>query len=107
LNFTPDAICVGGMLLAGGALALLAQLAAMLQPAIGAGQLAVCLWMLGLGIGSFVTPNNASILQSVVPQRRGIANGVRSTLQNTGIMMGTAVAMAKLPYSSQLAARSS
>lgn len=99
----PDVICVGGMLLAGGALALLA---AVLQPAIGAGQLAVCLWMLGLGIGSFVTPNNASILQSVVPQRRGIANGVRSTLQNTGIMAGTAltlsVALANLPYSSQL-----
>lgn len=99
---TPDVICVGGMLLAGGALALLA---AVLQPAIGAGQLAVCLWMLGLGIGSFVTPNNASILQSVVPQRRGIANGVRSTLQNTGIMAGTAltlsVALANLPYSSQ------
>ena len=101
-RFTPDAICVGGMLLAGGALALLA---AALQPAIGAGQLAACLWMLGLGIGSFVTPNNASILQSVVPQRRGIANGVRSTLQNTGIMAGTAltlsVAMANLPYSAQ------
>lgn len=98
----PDVICVGGMLLAGGALALLA---AVLQPAIGAGQLALCLWMLGLGIGSFVTPNNASILQSVVPQRRGIANGVRSTLQNTGIMAGTAltlsVALANLPYSSQ------
>ena len=102
-RFTPDAICVAGMLLAGGALALLA---ALLQPAIGAGQLAVSLWMLGLGIGSFVTPNNAWILQSVVPQRRGIANGVRSTLQNTGIMVGTAftlsVATAKLPYSAQL-----
>jgi EmrB/QacA subfamily drug resistance transporter len=102
-RFTPEAICVAGMLLAAGALALLA---ATLQPAIGAGQLAACLWMLGLGIGSFVTPNNASILQSVVPQRRGIANGVRSTLQNTGIMMGTAlalsVAMAGLPYGSQL-----
>jgi EmrB/QacA subfamily drug resistance transporter len=102
-RFTPEAICVAGLLLAAGALALLA---AMLRPAIGAAQLAACLWMLGLGIGSFVTPNNASILQSVVPQRRGIANGVRSTLQNTGIMMGTAlmlsVAMARLPYSAQL-----
>ncbi len=102
-RFTPEVLCVAGMLIAAGALALLA---AMLQPAIGTGQLAACLWMLGLGIGSFVTPNNASILQSVVPQRRGIANGVRATLQNTGIMMGTAltlsVAMAQLPYSSQL-----
>jgi len=64
-----------------------------------------CLLMLGCGIGSFVTPNNASILQSVRPQRRGIANGVRSTLQNAGIMVGTAltlgVAMAQLPEDSQ------
>lgn len=101
-RFRPESICVGGMLLAACALALLAVL---LRPAIGAAQLSMCLWVLGLGIGSFVTPNNASILQSVVPQRRGIANGVRSTLQNTGIMVGTAltlsVAMAGLPSGAQ------
>ncbi|MDQ0586498.1 EmrB/QacA subfamily drug resistance transporter [Variovorax paradoxus] len=101
-RFRPESICVGGMLLAGCALALLA---ALLQPAIGTVQLSLCLWMLGLGIGSFVTPNNTSILQSVVPQRRGIANGVRSTLQNTGIMVGTAltlsVALAQLSSGSQ------
>jgi len=83
----------------------LAMLAALLQPTIGAVQLSLCLWLLGLGIGSFVTPNNASILQSVLPRRRGIANGVRSTLQNTGIMVGTAltlsVAMAGLPSGAQ------
>jgi EmrB/QacA subfamily drug resistance transporter len=97
-----ESICVGGMLLAACALALLAVL---LRPTIGAMQLSMCLWVLGLGIGSFVTPNNASILQSVMPQRRGIANGVRSTLQNTGIMIGTAltlsVALAQLPSGSQ------
>ncbi|WPH23593.1 DHA2 family efflux MFS transporter permease subunit [Variovorax paradoxus] len=101
-RFRPESICVAGMLLAGCALALLA---ALLQPAIGAVQLSLCLWVLGLGIGSFVTPNNTSILQSVAPRRRGIANGVRSTLQNTGIMIGTAltlsVAMAQLPSGSQ------
>ncbi|MGO4607392.1 MFS transporter [Variovorax sp. 2RAF20] len=101
-RFRPESICMAAMLLAAGALALLA---ALLQPAIGAGQLAMCLLMLGCGIGSFVTPNNASILQSVRPQRRGIANGVRSTLQNAGIMVGTAltlgVAMAQLPEDSQ------
>jgi len=101
-RFRPESICVAGMLLAGCALALLA---ALLQPAIDAVQLSLCLWVLGLGIGSFVTPNNTSILQSVAPRRHGIANGVRSTLQNTGIMIGTAltlsVAMAQLPSSSQ------
>lgn len=101
-RFRPESICVAAMLLAGCALALLA---ALLQPTISAGQLAVCLLMLGWGIGGFVTPNNASILQSVRPQRRGIANGVRSTLQNAGIMVGTAltlsVAMMQLPEGSQ------
>jgi EmrB/QacA subfamily drug resistance transporter len=101
-RFRAESICVGGMLLAACALAMLA---ALLQPTIGAVQLSLCLWVLGLGIGSFVTPNNASILQNVIPQRRGIANGVRSTLQNTGIMMGTAltlsVAMAQLSSGSQ------
>jgi EmrB/QacA subfamily drug resistance transporter len=101
-RFKAESICVGGMLLAACALALLAVL---LRPTIDAVQLSVCLWVLGLGIGSFVTPNNASILQSVVPQRRGIANGVRSTLQNTGIMVGTAltlsVALAGLPSGAQ------
>jgi EmrB/QacA subfamily drug resistance transporter len=101
-RFRPESICAAAMLLAACALALLGTL---LQPAIGAGPLAACLLLLGWGIGGFVTPNNASILQSVRPQRRGIANGVRSTLQNTGIMVGTAltlsVAMAQLPDGSQ------
>lgn len=102
-RFRPEPICMGGMLLAGCALA---SLSALLRPTISAGQLTVCLLMLGLGIGGFVTPNNASILQSVGAQRRGIANGVRSTLQNAGIMLGTALAlsmaMAKLPRAAQL-----
>lgn len=101
-RFSPESVCVCGMLLAGCALAMLA---ALLRPEIGAAQLAACLWVLGLGIGSFVTPNNTSILQNVQPQRRGIANGVRSTLQNTGIMVGTAlalsVALARLSPGSQ------
>ncbi|MDP9603459.1 UNVERIFIED_ORG: EmrB/QacA subfamily drug resistance transporter [Variovorax paradoxus] len=101
-RFSPESVCVCGMLLAGCALA---ALAALLRPEIGAAQLSACLWVLGLGIGSFVTPNNASILQNVQPRRRGIANGVRSTLQNTGIMVGTAlalsVALARLAPGSQ------
>lgn len=101
-RFSPESVCVSGMLLAAGALAMLATL---LRPEIGALQLSLCLWALGLGIGSFVTPNNALILQTVTSQRRGIANGVRSTLQNTGIMVGTAlalsVALARLSPGSQ------
>lgn len=89
-RFRAESLCVGAMLLAACALAFLA---ALLRPAIGAVQLSICLWGLGLGIGSFVTPNNASILQSVAPLRRGVANGVRATLQNTGIMVGTALAL--------------
>jgi EmrB/QacA subfamily drug resistance transporter len=89
-RFRAETLCVGAMLLAGCALAFLG---ALLRPEMGGMQLSIGLWALGLGIGSFVTPNNASILQSVAPVRRGIANGVRSTLQNTGIMVGTALAL--------------
>ncbi|MNW01823.1 hypothetical protein D3C71_1975200 [compost metagenome] len=30
---------------------------------------------------------------SVTPQRRGIANAIRSTMQNTGLVVGTALAL--------------
>lgn len=72
------------------------------------------LWMtpallcVGIGNGLFLTPNNSAIMQSVRPARRGIANGVRSALQNTGFVLGTAlmlsIATAPLSRDSQQAA---
>jgi EmrB/QacA subfamily drug resistance transporter len=48
----------------------------------------------GFGFGFFLTPNTTSIMAAVAPQRRGIANGVRSMLQNTGFVVSTALALA-------------
>ena len=41
-----------------------------------------------------MTPNTTSIMGGVEPGRRGIANGVRSMLQNTGYVVSTAMSLA-------------
>ncbi len=55
--------------------------------------MAVGLFLVGMGNGLFLTPNNSEIIQGVRPARRGIANGIQSALQNTGLVMGTALAL--------------
>lgn len=56
----------------------------------------------GAGAGLFRSPNLSSIMGSVPPERRGIANGVRSTIWNSSIALSIPLAMAlmtmALPY---------
>jgi len=40
--------------------------------------------LLGLGMGMFSAPNTASIMNSVPPEYRGVASGMRATFQNAG-----------------------
>lgn len=98
-------LCTAGMLLAACGLA---GLTFFLSPDVDATKLGASLLLFGVGIGIFVTPNNTAILRSVGTERRGIANGVRSTLQNAGFVIGTAltlsIATAPLPPSAQRAA---
>lgn len=42
------------------------------------------LFMMGAGMGMFAAPNVTAIMNSVAPQMRGVASGMRATLQNTG-----------------------
>jgi len=42
------------------------------------------LFVMGLGSGTFFSPNMASIMNSVPPEHRGAASGMRATLQNCG-----------------------
>ncbi|MGB3071635.1 MAG: DHA2 family efflux MFS transporter permease subunit [Ottowia sp.] len=51
------------------------------------------LGLVGLGTGMFQTSNNSVIMVSVVTARRGIANAVRSTLQNAGMVVGAALGL--------------
>jgi len=71
----------------------LVLLAGLLQPGISPWLLGAGLALIGLGTGLFLTSNNSAIMVSVTPQRRGIANAIRSTMQNTGLVVGTALAL--------------
>jgi len=49
---------------------------------------AIALFVMGLAMGMFASPNTASIMNSVPPDHRGSAAGMRSTLQNSGSTIG-------------------
>ena len=52
---------------------------------------AAIIFSMGIGMGMFSSPNIASIMNSVPPQNRGAAAGMRSTLMNTGSSIGTSI----------------
>jgi len=54
------------------------------------------LWLLIVGIGSgmFNSPNTAAMMGSVQPERRGVAAGARTMLQNTGAVVSIAFVVA-------------
>lgn len=44
----------------------------------------VILLLAGIGMGMFAAPNTTAIMNTVPPEHRGAASGMRATLQNTG-----------------------
>ncbi|MDG7000368.1 MAG: MFS transporter [Nitrososphaerota archaeon] len=52
---------------------------------------ALVIFTMGMAMGMFSSPNTASIMNSVPPEHRGAASGMRSTLQNTGTTVGLGV----------------
>jgi EmrB/QacA subfamily drug resistance transporter len=56
--------------------------------------IAAALFLVGLGVGLFMTPNTSALMSRVPATRRGIANAIRSTLQNAGYLFSTAIALA-------------
>jgi len=54
-------------------------------------QFAIIIFVMGLGGGMFAAPNTASIMNSVPPDDRGAASGMRATLQNTGQTVSLAI----------------
>lgn len=61
--------------------------------------------VIGSGVGLFMTPNTTSIMSSVSAERRGIANGLRSMMQNMGFVVGTALSLAIVTAPLDLLAR--
>ena len=45
---------------------------------------ALMLFMMGSGMGMFAAPNVTAVMNAVPPHLRGVASGMRSTMQNTG-----------------------
>ncbi len=45
--------------------------------------MAVLMLLIGMGMGMFAAPNTTAIMNSVPPQHRGAASGMRATFQNT------------------------
>jgi EmrB/QacA subfamily drug resistance transporter len=52
---------------------------------------ALIIFMIGIGQGMFSSPNTSSIMGSVPPEQRGVASGMRSTLQNSGTIVSLGV----------------
>jgi EmrB/QacA subfamily drug resistance transporter len=57
-------------------------------------QSALWLALVGIGSGMFNSPNTAAMMGTVPPQRRGIAAGARTMLQNTGAVLSIAFVLA-------------
>jgi MFS family permease len=54
-------------------------------------EFAFILFAMGLGGGLFASPNTVSIMNSVPPEHRGAASGMRATLQNLGQTVSLAI----------------
>jgi len=77
-----------GMLLLAAGLLLLAALA----PSASLGALAAALGLVGLGVGTFVSPNNSALMGAAPRNRQGIASGVLATARNVGMVLGVGLA---------------
>jgi MFS family permease len=84
------ALAAWGMLVTAAGLALMMTL----QPDSSYWQSSVLLLTVGIGSGLFNSPNTAAMMGAVPPQRRGIAAGARTMLQNTGAVVSIAFVMA-------------
>ena len=84
------ALAVGGMLVGALGLALMTTL----QPESPYWQSSVWLLLVGIGSGMFNSPNTAAMMGTVPANRRGIAAGTRTMVQNTGAVISIAFVMA-------------
>jgi EmrB/QacA subfamily drug resistance transporter len=83
-------------LAAAGMLVTAVGLAAMTTLQAGSGYAASMVWLFVVGIGSgmFNSPNTAAMMGTVPAERRGIAAGARTMLQNTGAVISIAFVLA-------------
>ncbi|MDH6213529.1 MFS transporter [Streptomyces pseudovenezuelae] len=91
-RFTPRALTTAGMAMtACGLLGFSLTLSTTAVPFLAA---APFLFLVGAGTGLFMTPSTSALMLSAPADRRGMANGLRSTTQNVGYLLSTALALA-------------
>jgi MFS family permease len=59
-----------------------------LDPSTSYGYIAVALGLAGLGIGTFISPNNSAIMGSASRNRQGIAAAILATARSVGMVLG-------------------
>lgn len=91
-RFTPRALTTTGM--ATTACGLLGFSLTLSAAAVPFWTVAPFLFLVGAGTGLFMTPSTSALMLSAPADRRGMANGLRSTTQNVGYLLSTALALA-------------
>lgn len=85
-------LTAGGM----GLMAIAFGLMSTLTPETPMWQVAFALGLLGLGTGTFISPNNSALMGAAPVERQGIASGVLALSRNVGMVVGVGVAGAVL-----------
>jgi MFS family permease len=62
------------------------------EPAIA--MIVLALTLVGVGVGTFMTPNTATLMRRVASDRVGIANALRATLQQAGYLVSAGLGLA-------------
>ncbi len=90
----PRLIATAGLVTSAIGLLLLTQL----PPAVSFWQLALPLTLVGAGMGTFAPPNRSSVMSSVLPEDRGIAAGISTTLINLGNSVSRSLAFVVMGF---------
>lgn len=91
-RFTPRALTTAGMAVT--ACGLLGFALTLSPAAVPFWTVAPFLFLVGASTGLFMTPSTSALMLGVPADRRGVANGLRSTTQNVGYLLSTALALA-------------
>ncbi|MGW1213800.1 MFS transporter [Streptomyces sp. NPDC002499] len=91
-HFTPRALTTAGTAMT--ACGLLGFSLTLSTTAVPFPEVAPFLFLVGAGTGLFMTPSTSALMLSAPADRRGMANGLRSTTQNVGYLLSTALALA-------------
>ena len=63
-----------------------------LGPASTIPEICIVLAIIGLGTGTFISPNNSAIMGAAARERQGIAAGLLATARSTGMVLGVGLA---------------